>query len=566
MRGPGRIPAFAIVVCGALLLPTLTKGEERPDHARCAMSLFEAEKAAAAASAVRASRGGPTESTIPQKMMTPPPNPNVGDSWNWYIWSLNGPPQALVRSCTVRGEGTNCYVVVENTQWNVNVTQAQVDTVVARFDSHSPGPFPGSGIYQLDTLAFGQPPDELDNDPKVYILFYDFDVNSDGFFWFFDEYPDGTFEYASNECEVVYINDSDFDVAGEYLLAVLAHEFEHMIHWNHDEDEALWVDEGCAELAMWFYGNPDNISGFNTNPNDPLVTWGSTWTDYIQTYLWTLYFYEQYGGIPAIREVVRQPLNSIAGYDAVLDTVGSSAAFTDVFGDWVVANFLDDTTLADGRYGYYGDNLPPFLAVNHSTYPVGPVTTTANPTATRYRRFFNGFPMQLSFDGSNDAVWKARVIHYANGQPVEVGTIPLDALNAGSVLLTDFGVGEDTIVAAFAHASQVGANTFTFSTSVSTGVPSGALAARLEPNTPNPFNPTTTIAFSSSGTGEASLRVYEPSGRLVRTLINGPVAAGPNRVEWDGKDDSGRDLATGVYLYRLDVDGKSTARKMTLVR
>jgi len=45
----------------------------------------------------------------------------------------------------------------------------------------------------------------------------------------------------------------------------MAHEFEHMIHWNGDPNEEAWVDEGLAELAMWFYGNPDTISGFNTN-------------------------------------------------------------------------------------------------------------------------------------------------------------------------------------------------------------------------------------------------------------------------------------------------------------
>ncbi|RPJ43998.1 MAG: hypothetical protein EHM19_07525, partial [Candidatus Latescibacterota bacterium] len=428
MRAPGRLVSIAVAAAAVLLL-ALPARADRPPHARCATALFQEEKEAAAAAVVRPSRGGNAASLSPRKTMTPPANPNVGDSWDWYIWKLNGPPTAEIKSCTVRGEGANCYVVVEDSQWNVNVTQEQVDSVLARFESHSIGPFPDLGIYELDTLAFGQPPDELDADPKVYVLFYDFDVNSDGFFWFFDEYPDGTFEYASNECEVVYINCSDFDVAGEYLLAVLAHEFEHMIHWNHDEDEASWVDEGCAELAMWLYGNPDVISGFNGNPNDALVTWSGAWTDYIQTYLWTLYFHEQYGGIPSVRRVVREPLNSVGGYEAVLDSLGSSDSFTDVFGDWVVANFLDDTTFAGGRYGYVGDDLPAFAAVNHSTYPVGPVSTTANPTACRYRRFFNGFPMELSFDGSDNAVWKARVIHFENGAPVEVGTIPLDGLN-----------------------------------------------------------------------------------------------------------------------------------------
>ncbi|MFH1679484.1 MAG: FlgD immunoglobulin-like domain containing protein [Candidatus Eisenbacteria bacterium] len=521
----------------------------------------------AARNFVRPSRGGPSTALAPRKTMTPPPDPNVGDSWDWYIWMLNGQPQAVIRSCTVRGEGASCYVVVEDSQWNVNVNQEQVDTILARFESHTPGPYPDLGIYDLDTLAFGLPPDELDNDPKIYILYYDFDVPSDGFFWYFDEYPDGTVPYASNECEVVYINCSDYDVAGEYLLAVVAHEFEHMIHWNMDEDEDLWVDEGCAELAMWLYGNPDFISGFNQNPNDPLVTWGYNWTDYIQTYLWTLYFYEQYGGIPSIRRVVAEPRNSTLGYDFVLSSLGYGVDFTDVFGDWVVANFLDDTTLADGRYGYVGDDLPPFIAVNHSTYPVGPVNTNVAITACKYRRLTDGSPMDLHFDGSDDAAWKPRVIYYSNGVPVDVGEIPLDGSNAGTVFLSGFGIEHDTVVAAFAHASPSGSNSMSFWTAWSTGVEAGAVPlARLEPNAPNPFNPSTEIVFSLERDGEAVLRIHDAAGRVVRTLIDGPVPAGEQRVVWDGRGEGGLDLPSGVYFYRLDADGTSRARKMTLVR
>jgi hypothetical protein len=480
---------------------------------------------------------------------------------------LNGPPQARVRSCTVRGEGANCYVVVEDTQWGVNVTQAQVDTVLARFESSTPGPYPDRGIYDLDTLAFGLPPDELDGDPKIYILYYDFDVSSDGFFWYFDEYPDGTFPYASNECEVVYLNCSDNDIAGDYMVAVLAHEFEHMIHWNMDEDEDSWVDEGCAELAMWLYGNPDQISGFNTAPNDPLITWGGAWTDYIQTYLWTLYFFERYGGLESVRAVVAEPANSVSGYDAVLASIGSGVAFTDVFGDWVVANFLDDPSIGDGRYGYVGDDLPEFTAVNHSTYPVGPVTTNVSPTACKYRRLTNGLPMLLNFDGSDDAVWKPRVIYYANGVPVAVGEIPLNASNAGSVILSGFGIEHDTIVAAFPHASPTGGNSMTFGTAWSTEVAAAVPApARLGANRPNPFNPSTEVSFAVDRGGRAVVRVYDPSGRLLRTLHDGRVDAGERSVSWDGKDDAGRDAPSGIYMIRLDAGGESTTRKVDLVR
>lgn len=557
------VPPF-VLFC--FLLTYVSAAAERPGHARCATSLFQEQKVEAARTVLRPSEGGASARTA-SKRMTPPPNPNVGDRWDWYIWMLNGPPQAVLRSCTVRGEGDNCYVVVEDSQWGVNVTQAQVDTIVARFEDHTPGPLPTYGIYDLDTLAFGLPPDELDNDPKIYILYYDFDVNADGFFWYFDEYPDGTFPYASNECEVVYLNCSDYDVAGDYLLAVVAHEFEHMIHWNYDEDELSWVDEGCGELAMWLYGNPDNISGFNTSPQDPLIVWNGAWTDYIQTYLWTLYFYEQYGGLPSVRAVVEEPQNSVFGYNAVLSALGAGVVFDDVFGDWVVANFVDDPSLADGRYGYVGDDLPMFLSVSYSAYPVGPLNQNQQATGCKYRKFTNGFPMTLFFDGSDDAVWKPRVIYYSGGTAVDVGEIPLDGVNSGDLFLADFGGAHDEIVVTMAHASYYGSNAYSYGTESTTGVEGMSPAAvRLLPNAPNPFNPSTEISFSIDRPGSVTLTVHDASGRLVRTLHDGPAPAGIRSVAWDGRDDSGRAVGSGSYLARMAAGDRVETRKVSLVR
>ena len=550
----------------AFALLTGSVSADRPDHIRCATPLMQEAKVAAAANLVRASDGGPSVRTA-GKRMTPPADPNVGDRWDWYIWSLNGPPTANLLPCTVQGESDNLYVVVENSQWGVNVTQEQVDSVLAKFEDHTPGPYPNMGIYDLDTLAFGLPPDELDNDPKVYVLFYDFDVSSDGFFWYFDQYPDGSQPYASNECEVVYINCSDNDVADHYLLAVLAHELEHMIHWNYDENEASWVDEGCAELAMWLYGNPDNISGFNSNPNDPLVTWAGAWTDYIQCYLWTLYFFEQYGGIESVRDVVAEPANSTLGYDTVLSSLGYSEQFTDVFGDWVVANFIDDTSLAGGRYGYVGDDLPAFIAITHNIYPFGPLALNTQITGCKYRRLVDGEPLDIYFDGSDTAVWEPSVIYFNGGVPIDVVEIPLDGLNAGNVIAEGFGSAYDTVVVTLPHASYYGTNSYTFGADLATGVAPGVpLRTALEPNAPNPFNPTTEIRFSLDRAGPVRLTVYDGAGRVVRTLLSGPIGAGDQTIVWDGRDNTGRDAASGVYFSRLDTDSQSLSRKMHLVR
>lgn len=106
------------------------------------------------------------------------------------------------------------------------------------------------------------------------------------------------------------------------------------------------------------------------------------------------------------------------------------------------------------------------------------------------------------------------------------------------------------------------------------GIPSaveaepGPMPARfaLEPNTPNPFNPVTTIRFQLDRAGPASLRVYSVHGALVRTLVEGTLTAGRYRVRWNGRDSSGRPVGSGVYVYRLSAPGHDVARKMSLLK
>lgn len=85
-------------------------------------------------------------------------------------------------------------------------------------------------------------------------------------------------------------------------------------------------------------------------------------------------------------------------------------------------------------------------------------------------------------------------------------------------------------------------------------------------NRPNPFNPSTTISFTLPEPGKAELKVYDITGRKVRTLVSGPVSSGEHSVVWDGRDDSGQPVASGVYLSRLEAGGKVRNAKMLLVK
>jgi len=88
----------------------------------------------------------------------------------------------------------------------------------------------------------------------------------------------------------------------------------------------------------------------------------------------------------------------------------------------------------------------------------------------------------------------------------------------------------------------------------------------LAQNYPNPFNPQTWIDFSLPVGQTVSLRIYDERGMLVRTLIDGPAPEGDNQVLWDGKDNSGRGVASGVYHYVLKSNSGDLRHKMTLIR
>jgi hypothetical protein len=88
----------------------------------------------------------------------------------------------------------------------------------------------------------------------------------------------------------------------------------------------------------------------------------------------------------------------------------------------------------------------------------------------------------------------------------------------------------------------------------------------LSPNTPNPFCQNTSIAFSLSRNGQASLAVFDVLGQKIRTLLNGQEKAGSHEIIWDGRSDLGREMPSGIYFYRLEAGGQTRTRKALKIR
>ncbi len=101
---------------------------------------------------------------------------------------------------------------------------------------------------------------------------------------------------------------------------------------------------------------------------------------------------------------------------------------------------------------------------------------------------------------------------------------------------------------------------------VSSDDPHNSMVTTLFNNYPNPFNPETTIRFNLAQPGSARLSIYNLRGQVVRTLVNSQLSAGSHSFVWNGRDESGRGVASGVYFYRLQTADKNIVKKAMLIK
>jgi hypothetical protein len=172
-----------------------------------------------------------------------------------------------------------------------------------------------------------------------------------------------------------YVNLENAMPGSDYFDGIIAHEFQHMIHWAIDRDEATWVNEGLSELAGLLNGFDvgDSAYLYALDSDTQLNSWPDpedSGPNYGASYLFLTYLWERLGD-EAIRALVSEPANGIAGFEATLAGLGSDVGFEAFFSDWVVANYLDGQSAVERRYGYRSLEFDEVAhAVEHSYFPV----------------------------------------------------------------------------------------------------------------------------------------------------------------------------------------------------
>lgn len=249
----------------------------------------------------------------------------------------------------------------------------------------------------------------IDNDPRVHIL-HSVETGSGvaGYFSSADGFSRLANEY-SNEKEMFYISLSWLNSIEDYesYETVIAHEFQHMVHWANDRNEETWLNEGFSEFAQEVAGyEPDTgfARSFSNTPDTQLNTWNEVNSGngdhYGSAYLFAAYFAQRFGS-DLTKAVVANPLNGPAGFTDTLTKAGLTDNFESIFGDWLIANYVDDVNALglDGVYGYRKFEQPaPFVEQTHEQYPAAQ-NTTVNNYAADYILLRGEKPLTIEFTG-----------------------------------------------------------------------------------------------------------------------------------------------------------------------
>ncbi len=224
-----------------------------------------------------------------------------------------------------------------------------------------------NNIYPTDHEYFGtEASPGIDNDPHLFIL-HARGVGGSilGYFDSRSEYPK-EIEPGSNEHQIFIINldNAEKHIGSDTYLSVLAHEFQHMIHANVDRNEDGWLNEGMSVLAELLNGYPDDgfSVSFLANPSTQLNTWSPVSDQniphYGASYLFVAYFLDRFGE-DALKALVANPDNGLESFVSTLRNLkktdpasGKTITIEDFFGDWVMANLLNNPKVGDGRYAY----------------------------------------------------------------------------------------------------------------------------------------------------------------------------------------------------------------------
>lgn len=326
----------------------------------------------------------------------------IGDKENFWVSNLDTITNTEIQA-TLRYVTPHVYFWVQD---GVPYKESEMKALVDEFEEK---------IYPTNREFFGSEwSPGIDGDEHIYIL-YARGLGSSiaGYFSSSDSVHPLVQEY-SNGHEMFLFNADNTALGDEFTYGVLAHEFQHMIHWKLDGNETSWLNEGSSELAAfingydpggfdWLYINEPDLQ-LNDWPNDQ----NATSPHYGAGFLFMTYFLDRFGE-DATKLLVKDPANGLDSVEDVLREINAVNPATsqpisadDFFMDWAVTNFVLDKSVGDGRFIYNNYPAAQRASATETIYacPQTPITRDVRQYGVDYIAIECAGDTTLSFTGS----------------------------------------------------------------------------------------------------------------------------------------------------------------------
>jgi hypothetical protein len=375
---------------------------------------------------------------------------SVGDQQSFWIG--NDDNANFKVSATLRYITDHAYFWIDN---SVHYQENDLEALAKAFENQ---------IYPTNRAFFGSEwTPGIDGDPHIYILYArGLGDETAGYFSSSDEFPPVVNEY-SNSHEIFMVNAENSPLDDRYTFGVLAHEFQHMIHWNKDRNESTWISEGFSELAVllnnYYFGGFDGL--YTRHPDVQLNDWPEdsdedTLPHYGASFLFMTYFLDRFGDT-ATQALVDNQDNDFNSVDTTLQQIQAIDPMTsnpitanDLFRDWAVTNYLMDRSVSDGRYAYTSFRGTPSARSTEtiSKCPVESNTREVHQYGVDYIRFTCPGSYTLHFEGS-----------------IQTPLLPIDPLSGHYAFWSNKGDESDMrLTQTFDFTGYSGPLTFSYST------------------------------------------------------------------------------------------------------
>lgn len=284
--------------------------------------------------------------------------PAVGDIEIFNAFNVSTGKHQKIRAKLTK-IGKHCYVYLQEGK---KVSSEVMGRIAREFDGR---------IYPRTRSMFGSEwSPGIDGDTRITLLLLDIQDGYNpsqgkrgytaGYFYPGDCYNRRK-KPESNEREMLYLDTYPSVPGSKEFMSVVAHEFQHMIHWNNDPKEFTWVNESLSQLSQFLcgYGHPAQLSAFIRNPHNNLAAWSDDdmIANYGHVYLWAYYISVRIASTAErrrafVRRMVAQTSQGFSGLNAAIKKQGIKNNVRNLFRSFCLANYLNDDRIERGAYGY----------------------------------------------------------------------------------------------------------------------------------------------------------------------------------------------------------------------